>query len=35
MKLSAGERYTLTDEKSYITLTAGRAEVYAVTRQTA
>ena len=33
MKLSAGERYTLTDEKSYIALTAGRAEVYAVTRQ--
>ncbi len=33
MKLSAGERYVLTDDKSYIALTAGRAEVYAVTRQ--
>ncbi|MBR1760102.1 MAG: NHLP bacteriocin export ABC transporter permease/ATPase subunit [Schwartzia sp.] len=34
MKLTAGERYLLTDEKSYITLAAGRAEVYAVTRRT-
>ena len=34
MKLSAGERYLLTDEKSYMALTAGRAEVYAVTRGT-
>ena len=35
MKLSAGERYPLTDEKSYIALTSGRAEIYAVTRQKA
>ena len=33
MKLSAGERYSLTDEKSYIVLTSGKAEVYAVTQQ--
>ncbi|MCR5029943.1 MAG: NHLP bacteriocin export ABC transporter permease/ATPase subunit [Selenomonadaceae bacterium] len=33
MKLAAGERYLLTDEKSYIVLMSGRAEVYAVTRQ--
>ena len=33
MKLSAGERYLLTDEKSYIALASGRAEVYAVTRR--
>lgn len=34
MNLSAGERYLLTDEKSYIALTSGKAEVYAVTRET-
>ena len=33
MKLSAGERYPLTDEKMYIVLTSGEAEVYAVTKQ--
>ena len=33
VKLTAGERYLLTNEKTYITLTAGRAEVYAATRQ--
>ena len=33
VKLTAGKRYSLTDDKSYIALTAGRAEVYAVTRQ--
>ena len=33
MKLTAGERYSLTGDNSYIELTAGRAEVYAVTRQ--
>ena len=33
MKLAAGERYLLADENSYIVLTSGRAEVYAVTRQ--
>ena len=33
MKLSAGERYPLTDEKMYIVLTSGKAEVYAVTKQ--
>ncbi|MBR1553729.1 MAG: NHLP bacteriocin export ABC transporter permease/ATPase subunit [Schwartzia sp.] len=33
MKLSAGERYLLTDEQSYIVVASGRAEAYAVTRR--